>query len=131
MEYEYLDVGSQAQMFAYNDCLSRAKGKHKWLICMDTDEAIVLKPAAGTHNLGKFLSGYEEHSAIVMQWVIFGSSGHIERPAGGVTRNYVQCSTVNSTQMRGKTVYHYTKLAAQPELVKNWVTAHSARFYNG
>lgn len=53
-------------MLAYNDCLFKARGKHKWLICMDTDEAVVLKPAAGTLNLGNFLSRFEAYSGVVM-----------------------------------------------------------------
>ena len=64
---------------------------------MDTDEAVVLKPAAGTHNLGRFMTGYEQFSGVAMQWVLFGDGGYVERPPGGVLRNFAACSTVNST----------------------------------
>lgn len=42
-------------------------------------------------NLGSFMKDYESYGGLAMNWNLFGSSGHIQRPAGGVLANYDKC----------------------------------------
>jgi hypothetical protein len=46
---------------------------------------------AGEGGIATFLQPYEPYSGLGVHWMIFGNSGHKERPAGGVLVNYVYC----------------------------------------
>lgn len=84
--------------------------KHRWLGFLDADEFVVLHTAApdaaaaGTEphpanateapaqpDIVALLSQYEAFGALALNWVIFGSNGHRQRPRGGVLANYHQC----------------------------------------
>jgi hypothetical protein len=39
------------------------------------------------------LRAYEQYGGLTLNWKIFGSSGHIQRPEGGVLQNYKMCFT--------------------------------------
>lgn len=84
---------TSAQWWAYNDCVSRFRHRHRWLAFIDADEFIVLHDAGPSlrHQLPSFLERYDEHGGLAINWVVFGSSGHAARPAGGVLVNYVSC----------------------------------------
>jgi hypothetical protein len=43
------------------------------------------------HNLNLFLSDFEAHAAVGVNWVLFGSSGHQTRPAEGPLAAYTSC----------------------------------------
>lgn len=43
------------------------------------------------HNLALFLSEYEGQAALGVNWVLFGSSGHLVRPADGPLAAYTAC----------------------------------------
>lgn len=33
-------------------------------------------------SLPKFLAGYKDYGGVVLNWMLFGSSGHVKRPEG-------------------------------------------------
>lgn len=37
------------------------------------------------------MQGYDEYGGLAINWLVFGSSGHKQRPQGGVLVNYRQC----------------------------------------
>jgi hypothetical protein len=43
------------------------------------------------HNLALFLSDFEGQAALGVNWVLFGSSGHLARPAEGPLGAYTAC----------------------------------------
>jgi hypothetical protein len=45
----------------------------------------------GSHNLAVFLADFESHAAVGMNWVLFGSSGHLVRPTEGPLAAYTTC----------------------------------------
>ena len=57
--------------------------------------------AAMEPDLKKTLASYKDFSAISVQWVLFGSSGHVKRPVpGGPLRHFHKCTGVRSYQMK-------------------------------
>jgi hypothetical protein len=66
-------------------------------------------------NLLLWVQQFEPYGALAVQWVVFGSSGHEERPAGGVLANYWKClSRENGGPMKLVKLVANTKWAAHP-----------------
>lgn len=78
----------QQQRLAYRDCLDKHGASSQWMAFIDVDEFIVYK-GAGTFL--DYLQSRKNDNGIMMQWVIFGTSGHRVRPSGLVIENYTQC----------------------------------------
>lgn len=57
-----------------------------WLAAIDVDEYIVLFEDKDIKDL---LKRYEAHGALGIPWSVYGSSGHLTQPAGGVKDSYV------------------------------------------
>lgn len=53
--------------------------------------AAISNSNGGSDNLGVFLSQYEHQAAIGVNWVLFGSSGHLTRPAAGPLASFTAC----------------------------------------
>jgi|694.fasta_scaffold25401_5 hypothetical protein len=66
--HEHNDLQRQV----YNHAVSLAKGYYEWLAILDSDEFICM-----THqkNLRKFLKSYMYGTGLVVNWLMFGSSG--------------------------------------------------------
>jgi hypothetical protein len=54
-----------------------------WIARIDVDEFIVVK------NINEFLEHYKEFGGVGINWRIFGTSGHIQKPEGLVKDNYI------------------------------------------
>ncbi|MEA2154219.1 MAG: hypothetical protein QOE11_359 [Solirubrobacteraceae bacterium] len=84
----YQAPGPVAQMRAYAHCAAAHAGASRWIAFVDVDEFLFApEPDA---DLRDVLAAYEAHPALVVNWVSFGSSGHIERPPGGVLENFTR-----------------------------------------
>jgi Glycosyltransferase family 92 len=75
------------QIDAYNYAACSFGHLTEWLTFIDVDEFIVLK---GNRSLPELLSRLDGDQLLVF-WKTFGHSGHRQRPAGLVIRNYVRC----------------------------------------
>jgi hypothetical protein len=74
---------------AYGHCLSNYGADSRWIAFVDMDEFLFspIQP-----DLRIFLKEFESSPAVVANWVMFGSSGHQQKPAGLITLNYtVRC----------------------------------------
>lgn len=81
--------GAAAQIPAYQDFCVNHAANYEWVAVIDLDEFIV--PATGSSIRDKLLSrAYSDYSAILLQWLVFGPSGHDRRPAGLVIENYTR-----------------------------------------
>lgn len=58
-----------------------------WIAYIDCDEYIVPKKHL---TIKKFLEEYNHIDSIGLNWKIFGTSGHIEEPEGGIIKNYTK-----------------------------------------
>ena len=59
----------------------------RWLAFIDIDE-FLFSPV--DQHLPNLLRPFADAPAVVVNWVSFGSGGHIARPAGGVLKNYTR-----------------------------------------
>jgi glycosyltransferase involved in cell wall biosynthesis len=67
------------QMDAFRDAIVRFGHKFDWMGFIDSDEFVVLHE----HScISEFVRNYKNASAIVLNWALFGSSGHLTRPNG-------------------------------------------------
>ena len=65
--------------------------------------------AARKPDLKGVLRGFKGNAGLSMQWVMFGSSGHVERPPGGPLAHYTRCTGHLSFQMKCMAnMYHAT-----------------------
>ncbi len=81
----YKAPGEVVQMNAYAHCAAAQAGSSRWIAFVDIDEFLFPTESVDLHSV---LAGYETHPAVVVNWVSFGSSGHAERPPGGVLENF-------------------------------------------
>lgn len=102
--------GTSRQMIAYAHCLFEYGKASRWIGFVDVDEFIVPKMEAqgmadeshprrghgreSTHgvpvtDLRQFLVDYERFGGLGIHWLIFGSSGHLQKPAGTQADNYL------------------------------------------
>lgn len=89
--YHYLTThhSPNNQLFAYAQCLQRYRHIFTHIGFFDTDEFLVIKEANQT--LVDIVARYPNAGGLALNWMLFGSSGHIQRPTGGVLANYNQC----------------------------------------
>lgn len=76
------------QVTAYNDCIRRCRKEARWLALIDIDEFLF---SPSMPRLPEALAAYRDVPAIFVYWVLFGSSGHVQRPAAGVIDSYTRC----------------------------------------
>lgn len=79
-------TGSNAQLPVYR-LSARALRRHsRWVAYIDADEFVL--PTEGT--IKEYLKQKEEYPGLGVNWIVFGTGGHKERPEGLVTENYIK-----------------------------------------
>lgn len=73
------------QPSAFRDCLEEHRDEARWIAFLDLDEFLFSPTLA---PLPQVLADYEEHPGVVVNWCMFGPSGHETKPAGLVLENY-------------------------------------------
>ena len=73
-----------------------------WLAFLDVDEflvpraaaaaAILADPSTARAFLPTLLAAHAGAAALAVHWVMFGTSGHVTRPAGGTLAAYTRCT---------------------------------------
>eukprot|EP00887_Chlorella_sp_A99_P002865 scaffold6.g2865.t1 len=79
------------QTAIYNQCLEDYGRRHDWMGFFDLDEFVILRGEAAGMDLPSFLTDFQPFGGLCVNWRLFGSSGHVNRPAGGVLANYWKC----------------------------------------
>lgn len=119
---KYTKVPGKAQQLpAYNDAISKYKDECRYLAFIDMDEYIVpsipFKPLPTLVN--EIIERYGKGAAgIGINWAIYGSSGHINKPIGLITENYTK---------RGKNSHFgnaHIKTICNPRLISYYVSPH-------
>lgn len=79
------------QLPAYNDALRRYKNSCKYIAFIDADEFLFpLKERESIANIvSSLLDMKPEVGGLAVNWRMFGSSFHEEKPYGGVLGNYL------------------------------------------
>jgi len=95
VEYTYWP-GTAMQMPAYHDCVERHKNDTFWLAVIDIDEFVI----ADCKNVATALHNFENSAAIVLQWLIYGDSGIVNKEPGLVIERFKSHSRLDvSTEM--------------------------------
>jgi hypothetical protein len=79
----------EALTTAFNDCLSRHREASRWIAFIDVDE-FLFSPTG--RPVSEVLKEYEEWPAVVANWAMYGTSGHIEKPPGLQIENFLRRS---------------------------------------
>jgi hypothetical protein len=67
------------QQLAYSHCLETHRDESRWIAFIDLDEYLF---CPSYEPLPEVLKEYERHPGVVVSWCIFGTSGHLTKPAG-------------------------------------------------
>ena len=78
------------QLWVYNECIKQYRARHQFIAFIDVDEFLFLRDPSLV-SIPAMLHQYEEYGGLAVNWVLFGSSGHIHRPQGGTLANYWKC----------------------------------------
>lgn len=116
-----LVTGQSAQLPAYQNCLERWRGKVRWAAFFDLDEFLVLKQHKDARLL---LLDYEEFGGLGINWVMYGSSGHMQRPEGLVTEQYTRSLPDNAADIHIKSI-------VRPDVCTGFRNVHQATFIDG
>ena len=85
------------QVLAYAHATRNFGGAYRWMTYLDADEFLVPKGA----GLDQALAGLEGCRNISLPWHMFGRSGHMVAPKGGVLANYTRRSPDPMSDDRG------------------------------
>ncbi|HUA79067.1 MAG TPA: glycosyltransferase family 92 protein [Dyella sp.] len=76
-----------AQLQAYEHCLKAHGSEADWIAFIDVDEFLF---SPGAKLLPDALAEFADHPGVGVNWVMFGSGGHKQKPQGGVLENYLR-----------------------------------------
>ena len=62
-------------------------GNYSWMLYLDADEYLNLNKFK---NVKEFLNNFKEADSIGINWLMFGSSGHIKQPKGLLMDNFIR-----------------------------------------
>jgi hypothetical protein len=93
----------------------------EWLLHIDVDEFLVLYQHKSVNEL---LRCYENYGGLVINWRIYGSSGHVKRPEGLVKDNYIYRTPDNYVGAEGGN--GVGKVAMNVKYLKGVVNPHFA-----
>jgi hypothetical protein len=114
--------GKAKQVVAYNDCLARQRKSSQWIGFIDVDEFIVPKSTNG--DLQIFLREFEQFGGLGINWLVFGSSGHLKRTGRPQLESFIKRSELSFP------VNRHVKVIVQTRYVKRSVGAHLFSFIN-
>ena len=83
----WLEVGKGKQGIAYTRIVEQFKSEFEWIAFVDVDEFLV--PAVSS-SIQELLADRPPGSAIAVPWLMFGSSGHVEKPSGLTISDYTR-----------------------------------------
>jgi hypothetical protein len=112
--------GVAKQVEAYADCLKNFGTESRWIAFIDVDEFIVAKTTGG--NLVAFLKDYEKYGGLAINWLVFGSNGHIKRTG----RPQLESFKLRANE--DHKVNTHIKSIVQPRYVKAAFNAHFFKY---
>ena len=122
IQLEFIE-GKEMQMPAYEHCLANYGPECQWIAFIDSDEFIVPKTVTG--SLPDFLTDYKKFGGMGLNWLVFGSNGHLERPAGPQTKSYIKRT------LKTNIINDHIKTIVQPKYVKRVLDPHHFLFIKG
>ena len=105
VEYTYWP-GITMQMPAYKDCVNKHKNDTFWLAVIDIDEFVV----ADCKNVATALHDFEDNAAVVLQWLVYGDSGIINKKPGLVIERFKSHNRLDVTTEMCKSIINPRKV---------------------
>ena len=87
--YTNKDEQHHYQLESYQQCIDKHRNDHNWMTFIDVDEYLVV--AEKNVTLLNTLQRFDQYGGLTVNWMLFGSSGHVKRPKGGVRSSYSNC----------------------------------------
>jgi hypothetical protein len=75
-----------AQLACYERCLETHRDHSRWIVFIDVDE-FLFSPLG--RPVSEVLRDFEPYAGVVVNCVVFGTSGHVSPPPGPVVENYL------------------------------------------
>ena len=110
--------GKQKQVLSYQHCIRNYGHLTRWLAFIDGDEYILPKQ---DKNIVDFLNRFKNRDSISINWVMFGTNGHVETPKGYMISNFTACD---------KEQNHYVKSIVNPSKIYDLTDPHYCRMNN-
>lgn len=120
--YSFIIQGKTKQLDAYNDCLQNFGYNHEWIGFIDIDEFVI--PMINS-SLRGILDKYKDYGGLGINWAIYGSSNHDDRPKGNIKDNYLYRSGIDF----GANLH--IKSFVQPSRVIEMASPHNATYNDG
>lgn len=114
--------GKNMQLTAYDHALREFGRATRWMGFIDLDEFIVPQT---TDDLRHFLLDYEAHAGLAVNWVTYGSSGHVKRPNGLMIENYTGRLELDCA------VNYHIKSIVKPDCTLRSTSPHSFAYRPG
>lgn len=114
--------GQNMQIQAYNHALSEFGNTTRWMGFIDLDEYIVPQT---TDDLRHLLTDYEAHAGLAVNWVMYGSGGHVKRPHGLMIENYTRRLPLDYREN------HHIKSIVKPACTLRALSPHSFAYREG
>lgn len=114
--------GRKRQIDAYNHAINTYRTVYKYMMFFDADEFLVCDEFFQDRTLLEILDDYfrknKRAAGIGVNWLLFGSSGSVEYPAGGVLDSFRYCARDEFERNR------LVKSLVIPEKIIGWVDSH-------
>ena len=81
------------QLHAYHHCLDAFSTRHEWLGFIDSDEYIFLTNPHFPRLHDLLTAEFAPYAGLAVNWKVYGSSGHLQRPNGAQTTKHVTTTT--------------------------------------
>lgn len=86
---------------AFSQAILSCRQRFDWVICLDSDEYVYPE---NHETIGSYLDDFSSADGITLNWCIYGSNGHIGRPAQGPISAYTKRAALDFPDHRaGKT----------------------------
>jgi Glycosyltransferase family 92 len=112
----------EGQYPAYDDCLARHRDDARWIAFIDLDE--FLFSPAGT-PVPAVLRDFEDHPGVVVNWAMYGTSGHLTKPEGLVIETHLH------RKRYGEGVREHVKSIVDPARTDHVRSAHVFAYEDG
>ena len=84
LSYNKKGKATHWQVKAYNHCAYMFSIVHEWLGFIDSDEFIYLTSPQHPSLHDLLVTEFDQYSGLAMNWVVYGSSDHVQRPNGAL-----------------------------------------------
>ena len=119
--------GQKRQLPAYNDAIKNYKHQTRYMAFIDADEFLFsCEPDKSVRQeVEEMFSEYPNAGGFAINWRMFGSSGHVKKPEGGVLENFLYRAKEDKRGNR------CIKTIADPRRIYQYAHSHYPTYYRG